>query len=285
MEYHEYSVGGRLSAAAHYDAGSLLTLDIMLSTPGVDFDGGEFVAPLADGTCSRVPDFTKGDAIVFLSHKYHNIEPVTRGSRVVLVAELWEGPEKECPHRCNTTDTCSVTSEWWCEHNCGFKARSFRTVEQHEQDCSFARNTTNHNDNTGNIGGQQDTQKAEPDHHIQVSGNALPDFNGLYQKLPGSQNSRCHYRNEHGMALFYYDANEGGDPGWSLDARNVDGASDVFDGGFLMTGSHAPAPSRSVHQLTTPPLGRLFWQGRLFQGFLTLTLVPSASASAGGESC
>jgi len=105
VEAHEYFPGGRLRASNHYDAGSLVTADIMLAAPGTDFDGGRFVTPAAEG-----PDeghaFVRGDMVLFLSHKYHNVEPVTRGRRRVLVAELWRGPEKTCAHRCLTTGPC-----------------------------------------------------------------------------------------------------------------------------------------------------------------------------------
>ena len=57
-----------------------------------------------EAAVDRYPQFGYGDAVVFPSHKYHNVEPVTRGRRVVLVAELWEGPEKECAHRCLSAD-------------------------------------------------------------------------------------------------------------------------------------------------------------------------------------
>ena len=137
VECHEYGAGGRLSAARHYDAGSLVTIDVMLARPGEDFDGGTFYTPRLPGPAlasavapgsvgpaaaesagasgeaaavdreaavDRYPQFGYGDAVVFPSHKYHNVEPVTRGRRVVLVAELWEGPEKECAHRCLSAD-------------------------------------------------------------------------------------------------------------------------------------------------------------------------------------
>jgi hypothetical protein len=35
--------------------------------------------------------FSKGDAALFVSHKYHNVRPITAGKRTVLVVELWEG--------------------------------------------------------------------------------------------------------------------------------------------------------------------------------------------------
>ena len=37
----------------------------------------------------------KGDALVFLSHKAHCVQPVTHGLRQTLVMELWEGEERQ----------------------------------------------------------------------------------------------------------------------------------------------------------------------------------------------
>jgi hypothetical protein len=42
----------------------------------------------------------KGDAVVFVSHKQHNVQAVTQGVRHVLVVELWEGIARKCGHRC-----------------------------------------------------------------------------------------------------------------------------------------------------------------------------------------
>ena len=39
VEYHEYGVEGRLSTERHIDAGSLVTIDIMLAEPGRDYEG------------------------------------------------------------------------------------------------------------------------------------------------------------------------------------------------------------------------------------------------------
>ena len=44
--------------------------------------------------------FERGDVQIFQSHKYHCVEPVRRGKRVVLVIELWDGEERRCAHRC-----------------------------------------------------------------------------------------------------------------------------------------------------------------------------------------
>ncbi|CAE7168337.1 for [Symbiodinium pilosum] len=72
----------------------------MLSTPGVDFQGGDFCTLESDGKLQRHA-FQKGDALVFLSHKAHCVEPVTEGLRQTLVMELWEGEERSCNHRCH----------------------------------------------------------------------------------------------------------------------------------------------------------------------------------------
>ena len=104
VEYHENvsTGGGRVSTGAataeHYDAGSLVTLDLMLS-PASAFAGGAFGTLEADGTM-RPQRFEQGDAICFVSHKYHTVAPVTQGTREVLVIEVWRGPERHCPHRC-----------------------------------------------------------------------------------------------------------------------------------------------------------------------------------------
>ena len=45
-------------------------------------------------------DWRVGDALVFPSHKYHCVAPITAGVRRVLVLEFWEGVERWCDHRC-----------------------------------------------------------------------------------------------------------------------------------------------------------------------------------------
>ena len=41
----------------------------------------------------------QGDALVFLSHKYHCVSRLTRGTRQVMVCELWQGTENLEPSR------------------------------------------------------------------------------------------------------------------------------------------------------------------------------------------
>ena len=99
-EYHSVLPGGGIPMAKHHDYGSLLTLDIMLSDSETDFEGGNFETLEADGSRAS-HEFKRGDLLIFLSHKYHCVRPVTAGRRRVLVCELWEGLPRRCVKRCN----------------------------------------------------------------------------------------------------------------------------------------------------------------------------------------
>jgi hypothetical protein len=112
VEYHEVQPGGSLPDKNHYDVGSLVTIDILLSHPS-DFRGGVFTTLEADGTQQqhqfggRSPS-ERGDGLLFVSHKYHNVSAVLSGTRRVLVIELWNGPSTCCNHRCNSPYACSL---------------------------------------------------------------------------------------------------------------------------------------------------------------------------------
>lgn len=110
-EYHDMYKGGSLPYPEHYDIGSLVTVDIMLQKPesGAEFqtlersgvgkqDSGE---SKSDGATLQSHPFEVGDALVFVSHKYHSVTPLTRGNRKVLVVEFWHGKQRRCGHRCD----------------------------------------------------------------------------------------------------------------------------------------------------------------------------------------
>ena len=114
-EYHTVTPPGNLAFERHYDHGSLITIDIMLSDANA-FDGGVFETSEPGDYLLQHP-FEKGDLLLFLSHKYHCVSPVERGTRNVLVAELWEGSEREpadgrCDqrHGASTPDSVSLNS-------------------------------------------------------------------------------------------------------------------------------------------------------------------------------
>lgn len=70
----------------------------MLSNDGL-FEGGHLQTLEADGTLKK-HEFKQGDALIFVSHKYHNVSRVVSGSRNVMVLEFWQGAERQCSHRC-----------------------------------------------------------------------------------------------------------------------------------------------------------------------------------------
>ena len=59
VEYHSVGTNGSLPWPRHFDEGSLLTIDAMLSSTD-DFDGGSFMTLEADGTLKPHP-FERGD--------------------------------------------------------------------------------------------------------------------------------------------------------------------------------------------------------------------------------
>jgi hypothetical protein len=99
VEYHTVRPPGSLPTADHYDHGSFVTVDVMLSERG-DFEGGTFQTLEPDGQLASHDFGDAGDALVFLSHKPHCVAPVESGTRHVLIVELWEGIERDCGHRC-----------------------------------------------------------------------------------------------------------------------------------------------------------------------------------------
>lgn len=119
-EYHTMQARGSLADPMHYDAGSLVTLDIMLANPGVDFDGGCFSTLEKTKEPGSGPGviqnhggrFNTGDALLFVSRKCHHVTPVTWGTRQVLVVEFWNGCGCTCPHRCEEPEpgACGLTA-------------------------------------------------------------------------------------------------------------------------------------------------------------------------------
>lgn len=88
---------GGLHTPRHCDHGSLVTIDVLLSDPA-EIEGGVLQTLEPDGEL-RGHEWEQGDALVFLSHKYHSVSELTRGTRNVLVCELWQGTESHAPSR------------------------------------------------------------------------------------------------------------------------------------------------------------------------------------------
>jgi len=88
IELHTYAPGGGLVAPGHRDHGSVLSMSVLLTDPA-DVDGGDFIT-YAEGS-PIVHKLRRGDAILFLSEKIHNVSTVVRGIRRSLVVEQWSG--------------------------------------------------------------------------------------------------------------------------------------------------------------------------------------------------
>ena len=97
VEYHEYRKGGEVCDPTHTDAGSLVTMSVMLSDPAADFTGGDFTTLEEDGSVTGFPGFGRGDGLVFISEKWHSVQEVRTGTRRSLVTELWAGPRELQP--------------------------------------------------------------------------------------------------------------------------------------------------------------------------------------------
>ena len=93
VEYHSYKIGGSVSDLDHRDAGSLLTLSVLLSNPH-DFEGGTLFFPGTESVDDSNISFhmRRGDGVLFPSEKRHNVTPVSAGVRESFVVELWDGP-------------------------------------------------------------------------------------------------------------------------------------------------------------------------------------------------
>ena len=88
---------GGLRTRRHCDQGSLVTIDILLCD-AAQIEGGVLQTLEPDGEL-RSHEWEQGDALVFLSHKYHCVSELRRGTRHVLVCELWQGTESHAPSR------------------------------------------------------------------------------------------------------------------------------------------------------------------------------------------
>ena len=84
--------------------------------------------------------------------------------------------------------------------------------------------------------------------NILVSEHSLSKYNGIYSIQTSEINGKPWYKNNSGCMLYFYNANSGGGPSWSLDDRSQDGTNDWFRGGWI-------EPPNSGG----PPLGTRRW--------------------------
>ena len=100
-EYHrQRAPGPGLCDMKHYDMDSVITIDVVLGDPNSSFDGGVLETLEVGGLVKQHKWQEAGDAVAFVSHKFHSVSQVTKGVRNVLVMEFWRGPQRRCGHRC-----------------------------------------------------------------------------------------------------------------------------------------------------------------------------------------
>ena len=103
---------------------------------------------------------------------------------------------------------------------------------------------------------------------IEISGHSIQIYNGVYAFQSDLMNGKPWFKNNSGTRLYFYNANSGGAPSWSLDDREQNGSNDWYNGGW----TRPPADGRT-------PLG-----DRRFVGAGKITLKPVVAQIDSSES-
>jgi len=80
------------------------------------------------------------------------------------------------------------------------------------------------------LGIENETVDSSPS--LIISNHVKDKYNGEYFVQPSKINSKPWYLNSNNCRLYFYNANEGGAPSWSLDDREQDGSNDWYGGGW-----------------------------------------------------
>jgi len=88
---------------------------------------------------------------------------------------------------------------------------------------------------------------------IVITEHPYREYLGEYVRQSEIVNGRDWYRMvDSNHRLYYYAANQGGNPGWSIDDRQDTGARDWFNGGWYATHSTIPLGRREWNDLDDP---------------------------------
>ncbi|HIE63026.1 MAG: hypothetical protein CXT72_04410 [Methanobacteriota archaeon] len=103
---------------------------------------------------------------------------------------------------------------------------------------------------------------------IEISGHSIQIYNGVYALQSELMNGKSWFKNNSGTRLYFYNANSGGAPSWSLDDREQNGSNDWYNGGW-----------------TRPPVdGRTPLGDRRFVGAGKITIKPVVAQIDSSES-
>ena len=78
---------------------------------------------------------------------------------------------------------------------------------------------------------------------VEIRNHPNGQYNGVYESQPDKINGQTWYMNGSGTRLYFYNANSGGAPSWSLDDREQDGSNDWYRGGWARPRADGSLPT------------------------------------------
>ena len=78
---------------------------------------------------------------------------------------------------------------------------------------------------------------------VEIRDHPNEQYNGIYEAQDTKINGQTWYKNSSGARLYFYNANSGGAPSWSLDDREQDGSNDWYRGGWARPKSDNSLPT------------------------------------------
>ena len=78
---------------------------------------------------------------------------------------------------------------------------------------------------------------------VEIRDHPNDQYDGVYVSQPDKINGKTWYMNPTGARLYFYNANSGGAPSWSLDDREQDGSNDWYRGGWARPKSDKSLPT------------------------------------------
>jgi hypothetical protein len=77
---------------------------------------------------------------------------------------------------------------------------------------------------------------------VEISGHSIQIYNGVYVMQSDLMNGKPWFKNNSGTRLYFYNANSGGAPSWSLDDREQNGSNDWYSGGWTRPSADGRTP-------------------------------------------
>ena len=87
------------------------------------------------------------------------------------------------------------------------------------------------------------TEALSEDSAVEIRDHPNEQYNGIYEVQETKINGQTWYKNPSGTRLYFYNANSGGAPSWSLDDREQNGSNDWYRGGWSRPKSDNSLPT------------------------------------------